>query len=62
MDISGYFMSINRQKLLEIVERRLEKMRYHYISNADTETSPTRRFAAYTAGCHASSKGAAPTS
>jgi len=38
MDISGYFMSINRQKLFDIVERRLQKMRYHLISKDDTET------------------------
>ncbi len=38
MDISGYFMHINRRILLNIVNHRLDKMRYHYISNADTET------------------------
>ena len=38
MDISGYFMHINRQKLLEITERRLEKMRYHKIANGSPET------------------------
>jgi hypothetical protein len=38
MDISGYFMSINRQKLFEIVESRLEKMRFRRIHKDDTET------------------------
>ena len=38
MDISGYFMSINREKLFDITERRLEKMRYHKISKDSPET------------------------
>jgi len=38
MDISGYFMSINRQKLFDIAERRLYKMRYHRVFKDDTET------------------------
>ena len=38
MDISGYFMSINREKLFEITESRLEKMRYRRITKDDTET------------------------
>ena len=38
MDISGYFMHINRQILLNIVIRRLSKMRRHKIHRAATET------------------------
>lgn len=38
MDISGYFMNISRQKLFEIVESRLTKMRHRRIHNDDTET------------------------
>ncbi|MBO4244550.1 MAG: RNA-directed DNA polymerase [Bacteroidales bacterium] len=38
MDISGYFMNISRQRLFEIVERRLGKMRYHRINSRRPDT------------------------
>lgn len=37
MDISGYFMHIDRKVLLDIVLRRLAKMRHHKISGAGAE-------------------------
>lgn len=38
MDISGYFMNINRQRLLEICTKRLTKMMTHRISHHDNRT------------------------
>ena len=38
MDISGYFMQINREKLLEISLRKLCSMRFHHINNKSSET------------------------
>lgn len=38
MDISGYFMQINREKLLEISLRKLSSMRFHRINNKSSET------------------------
>ncbi|MBO7567378.1 MAG: RNA-directed DNA polymerase [Bacteroidales bacterium] len=38
MDISGYFMHIDRNILLDIVLRRLEKMRFHKISANASES------------------------
>jgi len=38
MDISGYFMNINREKLLEICMRRLRKMMTHRVSKHDVVT------------------------
>lgn len=35
LDISGYFMHINRNRLLEISEFVLDKMANHYVSNKD---------------------------
>ena len=38
MDISGYFMSINRQHLFDIVESRLDKMRHRQIHTNSPDT------------------------
>lgn len=38
MDVTGYFMHINRNLLLSIVLRRLAKMRYHKVGKTRSET------------------------